>query len=46
MALLSNHGRRIAGIALLVYVLDQLSKYFVLRLLGQGAITPRWRSWR
>ena len=36
MALLSNHGRRIAVIALLVYALDQLTKYFVLRLLGQG----------
>jgi len=36
MALLSNHGRRIAAIALLVYVLDQLTKYFVLKFLGHG----------
>ena len=36
MALLSKHGRHIAGIALLVFALDQLTKYFVLKFLGQG----------
>jgi signal peptidase II len=32
----STPGRRIASVALAVYALDQLTKYFVLRLLGQG----------
>lgn len=31
-----THGRRIALIALLVFGLDQLTKYFVLRYLGHG----------
>jgi len=36
MGLLSKHGRHIAVIALLVFALDQVTKYFVLRFLGQG----------
>jgi signal peptidase II len=36
MGLLSRSGRRIAVIALLVFCLDQFTKYFVLQFLGKG----------
>lgn len=34
--ILRTPTRRIAGLALLVYVLDQVTKYFVLEMLGKG----------